>query len=440
MALNFPSDTSQPFVDPTSGIKYIYNPGIGAWESAIQPPAIVSGSQPDIAIEGFMWWDDVNSELYVYNTGSWIAVAPNVSTQVHASDTPPASPGQGSLWWDTESGQLYIYYVDVDSNQWVVASPLAPAVGGNVVVSDTAPDSSVSVEGDLWFNTNTEAMYVFNESNVWQIIGNAVAGVASVTAGTNVNLTGPGTDPIINVPNASTGTAGVIEIATQSEVNATTDSTRAIVPSTLAAGIFNYVPDATTSQKGVMETATDAETLAGTATDKAVTPASLDYALPLYGVGNPPGTIIAFAGSTVPSGYFECNGQAGDRVTYANLFAVCGTVYGAGNNTTTFNVPDLRGEFLRGWDNGRGLDSGRAIGSEQTSSNKSHTHGVNDPGHVHSTTFTDDTTDRQTGAAQTGNVPTSGFTASATTGISLNNQGGTESRPHNVAIMYCIKF
>ena len=46
MALNFPSDTSQPYFDPISGLKYIYNSSIGAWETAIQPPAVITATAP----------------------------------------------------------------------------------------------------------------------------------------------------------------------------------------------------------------------------------------------------------------------------------------------------------------------------------------------------------------------------------------------------------
>ncbi len=87
-----------------------------------------------------------------------------------------------------------------------------------------------------------------------------------------------------------------------------------------------------------------------------------------------PGFVRAYAGSAVPSGYLECDGAAVSRATYASLFAAIGTVYGGGNGTTTFNLPDLRGQFVRGWDHGRGLDNGRAFGSAQDSDNKSHTH------------------------------------------------------------------
>ncbi|MDO4693034.1 MAG: phage tail protein [Eikenella sp.] len=79
----------------------------------------------------------------------------------------------------------------------------------------------------------------------------------------------------------------------------------------------------------------------------------------------PPGTVMYFAGATAPAGWLKANGAAVSRTTYAPLFAAIGTRYGTGNGSTTFNLPDLRGEFVRGWDDGRSVDRGRAIGSTQ---------------------------------------------------------------------------
>lgn len=62
----------------------------------------------------------------------------------------------------------------------------------------------------------------------------------------------------------------------------------------------------------------------------------------------PTGTIIAYSVDNVPEGYLKCEGQAISRTDYSNLFNIIGTTYGNGDGTTTFNVPDLRGEFLRG--------------------------------------------------------------------------------------------
>ena len=80
----------------------------------------------------------------------------------------------------------------------------------------------------------------------------------------------------------------------------------------------------------------------------------------------PTGSVHMMATTTAPSGYLKCNGAAVSRTTYADLFAIIGTAHGAGDGSSTFNVPDLRGEFVRGWDDSRGVDSGRNFGSSQS--------------------------------------------------------------------------
>lgn len=157
----------------------------------------------------------------------------------------------------------------------------------------------------------------------------------------------------------------------------------------------------------------------------------------------PAGEVAAFARNTAPDGWLVCNGQAVSRTTYARLFAAIGTTFGAGNGSSTFNIPDLRGEFIRGWDSGRGVDTGRSFGSQQSSQNLSHSHPVNDPGHIHTENYRrngDTTTVRYNDVLKTGQSgnhvqPTS----TATTGITLGSSGGNESRPRNVALLYCIR-
>lgn len=77
------------------------------------------------------------------------------------------------------------------------------------------------------------------------------------------------------------------------------------------------------------------------------------------------GEVAFFARSTPPSGWLKANGAAVSRTTYAALFAAIGTTFGAGDGRTTFNLPDLRGEFLRGLDDGRNVDGGRRLGTHQ---------------------------------------------------------------------------
>ncbi len=89
-----------------------------------------------------------------------------------------------------------------------------------------------------------------------------------------------------------------------------------------------------------------------------------------------PGIFKWYTGTEVPTGYLKCNGQAVSRTTYAALFTAIGVKYGLGDGSTTFNVPDVRGDAIRGYDDGRGVDPGRALGSEQNDELKGHSHNL----------------------------------------------------------------
>lgn len=154
------------------------------------------------------------------------------------------------------------------------------------------------------------------------------------------------------------------------------------------------------------------------------------------------GQLLVFGGTGCPSGgWFVADGTAVSRTTYSALFAVTSTIFGAGDGSTTFNLPDLRGAFVRGVDSGRGLDSGRAFGSFQADAFASHSHGVNDPGHSHQSGVL-----AAVNAAGFNNSSPFGSlggttitTSVSTTGISIAAAGGAETRPKNVALLYCIK-
>lgn len=102
-------------------------------------------------------------------------------------------------------------------------------------------------------------------------------------------------------------------------------------------------------------------------TDKSVTAQKIkEFAI--AGAKVPAGTVIYYAGTTAPAGYTIADGTTLSRALYPELFAAIGTTYGAGDGSTTFNKPQLCGEFLRAADVGRGVDSGRVIGSWQKGS------------------------------------------------------------------------
>ncbi len=166
------------------------------------------------------------------------------------------------------------------------------------------------------------------------------------------------------------------------------------------------------------------------------------------GIIMPVGTILPFAGSIskIPSGWLLCDGSAYsstyDNGKYGDLFFVIETNWGngtSGTDSTTgdFNVPDLRGQFLRGVDNNTGNDpdaaarsesaaggnTGDAVGSKQIDQYKSHAHGI---GHIHPN-------ERSGGSYCSSDSVTLGYRYTSAS-------GGTETRPKNVYVNYIIKY
>ncbi|SMD18094.1 phage tail protein [Rhizobium sp. RU36D] len=154
----------------------------------------------------------------------------------------------------------------------------------------------------------------------------------------------------------------------------------------------------------------------------------------------PPGAVSAFAMSSAPVGWIKANGAAVSRSTYSALFAAIGTTFGVGDGSTTFNLPDLRGEFVRGWDDARGIDASRGFGSAQGSQNLTHSHGVNDPGHSHPYTRAWNGGLYAGGPFPARDSDNTLNTGHVGTGISIQASGGSEARPRNIALLYCIKY
>jgi microcystin-dependent protein len=147
--------------------------------------------------------------------------------------------------------------------------------------------------------------------------------------------------------------------------------------------------------------------------------------------GMPAGTIIAFAGSSCPAGYTAADGSAKSRtVTYDILFAAIGTTWGAGDGSTTFNVPDLRGRFMRGTGTNGDGNGGDAItlGTYQADEFKSHSHNLG----------VSSSTSNVAGGGL--NVVSGPNTTSPVISGGANSTGGTESRPKSYGVLYCISI
>ncbi len=214
------------------------------------------------------------------------------------------------------------------------------------------------------------------------------------------------------------------------------------------AGVFtgtNYWVEMTVSPAG-------ANTFARLVPRQQLTPApyALSLVSPQATALNPPGAVIAYMGTNAPNGWLLCDGSAISRTQYAALFAVIGTSSGYGDTTTTFNLPDLRGVFLRGVNGTRsdgngdpdaanrpgpanGANGGNAVGSYQQDMFKTHQHSSYNEGGVQQ-------------------VESFGPTASGCDTVAFGSQpnlqndpgtgfaGGNETRPKNVYVNYIIKY
>jgi len=169
---------------------------------------------------------------------------------------------------------------------------------------------------------------------------------------------------------------------------------------------------------------------------RAMTIANFKNEINITAVATPVGSVSVHTVLTVPVGYLECNGAAVSRTTFADLFAILSVDYGVGNGSTTFNIPDYRGEFLRGWAHGSTTDPDRAtrtdrgdgvtgdnIGTKQSFAMQSHNHLVREySGHEGNITFSHISSAKD-----------------ANTGDRTQSTGGTETRPRNINVMYIIK-
>jgi hypothetical protein len=169
-------------------------------------------------------------------------------------------------------------------------------------------------------------------------------------------------------------------------------------------------------------------------------------AMPLYpGTGGggsssvdsvPIGTIFWFAASAAPTGYKECNGEVLSKVTYNDLWLVIGNTFSNPISANHFKIPDLRGEFVRGWSHGKaGVNTGRTFGSNEADAFQGHWHELY----------------AQAGAANasvnssSNGIPNTPLPADlvrnpVTDGTNGTPRTASETRPRNVALLPCIKF
>ncbi|WP_260620639.1 phage tail protein [Pseudomonas protegens] len=152
----------------------------------------------------------------------------------------------------------------------------------------------------------------------------------------------------------------------------------------------------------------------------------------------PVGAMVPFPKGTVPPGFLEVDGSVQSAATYPDLAAYLGTTFNTGGEGAgNFRLPESRGEFLRGWDHGRGVDAGRSPGSWQADAFQGHYHAsAADTAKPYSTGGTIGDYLAHFG---TGNPTTNGVRDAINNGVDGTPRTASETRPRNLAVMWCIK-
>lgn len=156
----------------------------------------------------------------------------------------------------------------------------------------------------------------------------------------------------------------------------------------------------------------------------------------------PTGAVQYFAMDAPPTGWLRADGALLDRTTYAALFNAIGTTYGT-TDASNFQLPDLRGEFVRGHDAGAGRDPGRAFGSKQGDMISQHRHAFAHIKNVSPNGSTSEYDSADTALDAFGSTGVNPDKTSDVLNLSDNDaidKAGHENRPRNIALLPCIKY
>lgn len=317
-------------------------------------------------------------------------------------------------------------------------SALAPPVGGYAIFEDRQPNTTVGGSVPVvanWFTRTLNSI----ETNIADV--SLSGNTFTLPAGSYlVRANAPGhriTSFRIRLFNSTDGTEAILG----SSAYAANSSSSADVPEAKLIGILTTDAPKTFQIEQFTQSAGSSTSALGIAVasgeDEIYTQVEvLQLAQPTPEGVDLIGSVQSFATISAPTGWIECDGREISRTLYARLFQRIGDRFGTGDGTTTFNVPEMRGEFIRGWDNGRGVDNGRDLGTAQDDQFQGHWH--------------EKTLESNIGAGVTnlGGRYGDGDTVfpnwpirnPISDGVNGTPRTGPETRPRNIAMLYCIKY
>ena len=374
-----------------------------------------SATPPPKPIEGQLWMNKANSSINVYTAvGEWKPIS--TSTVSITSPQTIGNEAPGDFWLDNTQKSLHVYI----DNQWV---EIATADPENSMVLRRRRDDNGQTHDTLEFIVGNKTILVMASDEIaW----------TPLSVGESAELLYEGTLMSNSFPSLRSGV----------NLNNTLGNLTS----------YNDISAVTASGEWL---ANDTEAVDDTIDNKLMTPRAtnlsvntvIDSRVNDFASTVPAGQVAYFAQITAPTGWLKANGAEISRVTYSDLYSVIGTLYGDGDGIDTFNLPDLRGEFIRGWDDSRGVDPGRALGSLQDESIADHRHNMISEGGEQYYAFTDLndlplTADAALGAFR-GDGPDKSDDGKyyPYTGYVDSVEFDTlETRPRNIALLACIRY
>ena len=368
--------------------------------------------------------------LYTYEAGTTTPQATYTDSTAATANSNPIvldSRGEANIWLSSANYKFKL--TDSEGTEiWTVDNIAAPSTALSPVFSSNVTISA-NTSGPALLVTQTGAGAAIRvqdsadpDSSPFVVDTSGQVGIGTATPANAIDVAG-----------------GAIQISTSG------GTARTVMSADSTDSIFAVSDDRNFTVKTNAATRLTVNSSTATSTVPVVLPAdpttALQAATKQYvDTGSPAGIIAPFAGTSAPTGWLSCNGAAVSRTTYATLYAAIGTTWGVGDGSTTFNVPDLRGMFLRGTGtNGTyGTAIGQAVGTYAVDTYLNHTH--TDSGHTHTYTMPDSPSPDGGGVgygASRGSSTQS--TGTGTANIQTSTTGGTETKPKNYGVLYIIK-
>ncbi len=356
----------------------------------------------------------------------------------------PQDLSTGGPWWQSDykvgiGTSVPTSLLDVEGDAIIIGIITARTFSGQLSAGiSTISNLRVTGITTLGVTTTTslsaEMISIAGASNTIANLTGTVLNYNNIS-GINQNITGISTLTQV----IATAIVGTSVTATNLRVSGITTlgSSNGIGTVTIGTGITALLVDGNARITGILSIGQGTITIDGN-TNTISGIASVTDAFGSY-LSIPPGTVISVAASVAPAGYLKANGAEISRTAYSALFGCIGTSFGAGTAGTTFSIPDLRGEFIRGWvDNRVGVDTGTTFGRSQdwsieniTSADTGARRTDYDPAptgpsyHVHVSS-----------GLGGGGVPYQPIAFDASRQV----KASTETRPRNIALLYCIRY